>query len=136
MHRYPFLFVDRILELRKGEKAVGIKNVTINDNFFCGHFPEKPVMPGVLMVEAMAQVGGVLLLTNGNHDGKVALFMAVDNVKFRKVVEPGDQLVMEVTIVRDRSRSAAIRGEGKVAGNVVVEADMMFSFLDASYLNG
>ena len=134
-HRYPFLLVDRVLELVKGQKAVGIKNVTINDNFFCGHFPARPVRPGVLMVEAMAQVGGFLLLTNGNHDGKVALFLAVDKVKFRKVVEPGDQLVMEVSLVRDRSRSAALRGEAKVDGEIVAEADMMFSFLDADYLN-
>ena len=112
-HRYPFLLVDRVVEVDKGKKAVGIKNVTINDNFFQGHFPTRPVMPGVLMIEAMAQTAGVMILTNSNHRGKVAFFMAVNNVKFRKVVSPGDQLVMEVDVVKDRSRIAQVSAKSQ-----------------------
>ena len=134
-HRYPFLLVDRIVEMEKGKRAVGIKNVTMNENFFTGHFPSRPVMPGVLMVEAMAQTGGVLVLISGEHDGKLALFMAADNVKFRKVVSPGDQLVMEIDLIRDRPRTAMIHGVSKVNGEVVAEADMMFSFIDPNFLN-
>jgi len=134
-HRYPFLLVDRIVEIKKGKQAIGIKNVTMNENFFTGHFPSRPVMPGVLMVEAMAQTGGVLVLTSGEHDGKLALFMAADNVKFRKVVIPGDQLVMETTLVRDRPRTAMIHGVARVDGEVVAQADMMFSFIDPIFLS-
>lgn len=133
-HRYPFLLVDRVLEIENGKKGVGIKNVTINENFFQGHFPSRPVMPGVLMIEAMAQTAGVVILTNEAHRGKVAFFLSADNVKFRKVVCPGDQVVMEVEVVRDRAKTAQVRGVAKVAGEVVVEADMVFSFTDASYL--
>ena len=133
-HRYPFLLVDRVVEIEEGKKAVGIKNVTANEGFFQGHFPTRPVMPGVLMVEAMAQTAGVIILTNPAHQGKVAFFMAVDNVKFRKVVSPGDQLVMEVEVRKDRSRVAQVHGIGRVDGDVVVEAEMVFSFTDASYL--
>lgn len=133
-HRYPFLLVDRVIEVERGKKGIGIKNVTINDGFFQGHFPAKPVMPGVLMVEAMAQTAGVLVLTSGEHPGKVALFMSIDAVKFRKVVIPGDQLIMEVEIVRDRDRTAQVKGVGRVGSEAVVEADMLFSYTDASYL--
>src|SRR5262249_37243498 len=133
-HRYPFLLVDRVIEIERGKKGIGIKNVTINDGFFQGHFPGKPVMPGVLMVEAMAQTAGVVVLTSGEHPGKVALFMAIDAVKFRKVVVPGDQLLMEIEIIRDREKTAQVRGVGKVGAEVVVEADMLFSYTDASYL--
>ncbi len=133
-HRYPFLLVDRIVELEKGKRAVAIKNVTMNEQFFQGHFPSRPLMPGVLMVEAMAQVGGVTVLTNEAHYGKVGLFMGVDKVKFRRVVVPGDQLVMEVEVTRDRSRTTQLKGVAKVNGDVVVEAEMMFSFTDISYL--
>ncbi|MGE0268001.1 MAG: UDP-3-O-acyl-N-acetylglucosamine deacetylase [Candidatus Omnitrophota bacterium] len=134
-HRYPFLLVDRVIEIEHGKKAVGIKNVTINDGFFQGHFPTRPVMPGVLMVEAMAQTAGVVVLTNPAHRGKLAFFMAVDNVKFRKVVTAGDQLMMEVEVVRDRSRVTQIHAVSKVDGEVVAEADMTFSFTDSSYLD-
>lgn len=134
-HRYPFLLVDRVIEVEKGKKGIGIKNLTINDGFFQGHFPTKPVMPGVLMVEAMAQTAGVLVLTSGQHPEKVALFMAIDAVKFRKVVTPGDQLIMEVEILRDRERTASVKGVGKVDGEIVVEAEMLFSYTDAKYLN-
>lgn len=134
-HRYPFLLVDRVIELEHGKKAIGIKNVTINDIFFQGHFPTRPVMPGVLMVEAMAQTAGVVVLTNEVHHGKVAFFMAVDKVKFRKVVVPGDQLLMEVEVIKDGSRIAQIHAQAKVGNDVVAEADMIFSFTDKSYLN-
>ena len=134
-HRYPFLLVDKVIEVESGKRGIGIKNVTINDGFFQGHFPAKPVMPGVLMVEAMAQTAGVVVLTSGEHPDKVALFMAIEGVKFRKVVVPGDQLVMEIEIVRDRDRTAHVKGTGKVDGEVVVEAEMLFSYTDRSYLN-
>jgi len=133
-HRYPFLLVDRVIVLEKAKKAVGIKNVTINDHFFQGHFPTRPVMPGVLMVEAMAQTAGVVVLTNEAHRGKLAFFMAADNVKFRKVVSPGDQLLMEVEVVRDRAKTAQVRAQARVGDDIVAEADMVFSFTEASYL--
>lgn len=134
-HRYPFLLVDRITDLQKGKKATGIKNVTQNEPFFKGHFPSRPIMPGVLMVEAMAQVGGVVVLTNEEHQGQVALFMAVDKVKFRKLVQPGEQLVMDVEVLRDKKRIAQLKGTARVDGTVVAEAEMMFSFLDAAFLS-
>ncbi len=134
-HRYPFLLVDRVVEIEKGKKAIGIKNVTINDNFFQGHFPTRPIMPGVLMVEAMAQTGGVVVLTSEEHRGKVAFFMATDNVKFRRPVVPGDQLIMEVEVVKDKSKFAQLRAVAKVNGEVAAEADMVFSFTDAAYLD-
>ncbi len=134
-HRYPFLFVDRVIEVEPGKKGIGIKNVTINDGFFQGHFPRKPVMPGVIMIEAMAQTAGVVVLTSGAHNGKVALFMSISDVKFRKVVYPGDQLLMEVEIIRDRERTAHVKGVARVDGEVAIEADMMFSYTEARYLN-
>ncbi len=134
-HRYPFLLVDRVIEIEHGKKAVGIKNVTINDGFFQGHFPTRPVMPGVLMVEAMAQTAGVVVLTNPAHRGKLAFFMAVDNVKFRKVVTAGDQLMMDIEVTKDRSRITQIHAVSRVDGEIVAEADMTFSFTDASYLD-
>jgi len=134
-HRYPFLFVDRVIEIEPGKKGIGIKNVTVNDGFFQGHFPQKPVMPGVIMIEAMAQTAGVVVLTSGAHNGKVALFMSISDVKFRKVVSPGDQLLMEVEIVRDRERTAHVRGVARVDGEVAIEAEMTFSYTEAHYLN-
>jgi UDP-3-O-[3-hydroxymyristoyl] N-acetylglucosamine deacetylase / 3-hydroxyacyl-[acyl-carrier-protein] dehydratase len=133
-HRYPFLFVDRVTISEPGKKGYGIKNVTINDGFFQGHFPTRPVMPGVLMLEAMAQTAGIVMLTSNAHPDKVALFMAMDGVKFRKIVEPGDQLVMEIDILRDREKTAQARGVGKVNGEVVVEAEMMFSYIDNNFI--
>ncbi len=133
-HRYPFLLVDRILELKVGERAVGIKNVTVNDNFFTGHFPTRPVMPGVLMVEALAQVSGILLRKSEAHHSHVGLFFSISNAKFRKTVEPGDQLVMEVEVIRDRGKAASTKGVSRVNGEVVCEAEMMFAFLDEKFL--
>jgi UDP-3-O-[3-hydroxymyristoyl] N-acetylglucosamine deacetylase/3-hydroxyacyl-[acyl-carrier-protein] dehydratase len=129
-HRYPFLLVDRILSLEGGKKAVGIKNVTINDNFFEGHFPGKPIMPGVLIVEAMAQVGGVLMLSQEEHQGKIAYFMAADNIKFRKTVVPGDQLVLEVEVVKLRQKTGQVHTQATVGGKVVAEADLLFTLAE------
>ena len=134
-HRYPFLLVDRVTGIERGKRGVGVKNVTINDNFFQGHFPARPVMPGVLMVEAMAQTAGVVILTSEAHRGKVAFFLAVDKVKFRRVVVPGDQLVMEIEVIRDRPKTAQARAVAKVGEEVAAEAEMVFSFTDASYLD-
>ncbi len=124
-HRYPFLLVDRIVEIEEGKRVVGIKNVTINEPFFQGHFPGHPIMPGVLIVEAMAQVGGMLLLGGLEEpDQKVVYFMSLDNIKFRKPVRPGDQLVFEVEIVQVRGKVCKTRGVAKVDGEVVAEAEM------------
>ncbi|NQT46436.1 MAG: UDP-3-O-[3-hydroxymyristoyl] N-acetylglucosamine deacetylase [Candidatus Omnitrophica bacterium] len=125
-HRDPFLFVDRIIEIEPDKRAVGIKNLTMNDDFFRGHFPGKPIMPGVLMVEAMAQVVGVILLAKGERHGKIAYFLSMNNVKFRKTVLPGDQLVMDVEIIKMKLRTGQARGRASVDGNLVCEADMMF----------
>lgn len=125
-HRQPFLFVDRIISLEKGKRAVGIKNVSINDYFFKGHFPGKPVMPGVLILEAMAQVGGVMVLSLEENRGKLAFFMAADNIKFRKTVIPGDQLIFEVEAVKVKSKTGQVTGKAMVDGKVVAEADILF----------
>jgi UDP-3-O-[3-hydroxymyristoyl] N-acetylglucosamine deacetylase/3-hydroxyacyl-[acyl-carrier-protein] dehydratase len=124
-HRYPFLLVDRVLELEPGKRVVGIKNVTINEPFFQGHFPGHPIMPGVLIVEAMAQVGGLLLLgTVEDPDTKVVYFMSLDNVKFRRPVKPGDQLRFEIEVLQIRGRVCRIQGIAKVEGEVVCEGEM------------
>ena len=130
-HRYPFLLVDRIVEMEAKTRVVGIKNVTINEPFFQGHFPGHPIMPGVLIVEAMAQVGGVLLMGTVDDPGsKVVYFMSMDNVKFRRPVKPGDQLRIEVDIVQLRSAVCRIRGVATVDGVVVCEADMAATVRD------
>jgi len=129
-HRYPFLLVDRILELKEDAYAVGIKNVSINEYFFKGHFPGRPVMPGVLIVEAMAQVVGVLLLSKRENLGKRAYFMSIDKVKFRRMVLPGDQLRIEVSVLKLRSRVGQAYGRALVDGKVVTEAVLMFSLAE------
>jgi beta-hydroxyacyl-ACP dehydratase FabZ len=124
-HRYPFLLVDRILEIEEQRRIVGLKNVSINEPFFQGHFPGHPIMPGVLIIEAMAQVGGVLLMgTVTDLERKVVYFMSLDNVKFRRPVKPGDQLRIEVEIVQVRGSVCRMRGVARVDGEVVTEADM------------
>ncbi|MDP9200568.1 MAG: bifunctional UDP-3-O-[3-hydroxymyristoyl] N-acetylglucosamine deacetylase/3-hydroxyacyl-ACP dehydratase [Gemmatimonadota bacterium] len=124
-HRYPFLLVDRILEIEEKKRIVGLKNVTINEPFFQGHFPGHPIMPGVLIIEAMAQVGGMLLMGSiEDPESKVVYFMSLDNVKFRRPVKPGDQIRFELEIVQLRGAVCKMRGVGKVEGEVVAEADM------------
>ena len=130
-HRYPFLLVDRILEIEEKKRIVGLKNVTINEPFFQGHFPGHPIMPGVLIIEAMAQVGGMLLLGSlPDPDTKVVYFMSLDNVKFRRPVKPGDQLRFEVDVVQLRGSVCKMHGVGKVDGEIVVEADMAATIRD------
>jgi UDP-3-O-[3-hydroxymyristoyl] N-acetylglucosamine deacetylase/3-hydroxyacyl-[acyl-carrier-protein] dehydratase len=124
-HRYPFLLVDRIIELEEGKRIVGIKNVTINEPFFQGHFPGLPVMPGVLIIEAMAQVGGVLLMRGfKDRASKVVYFTSVNNVKWRRPVKPGDQLRFEVDLMQVRGSMAKMSGIARVDGEVVCEAEM------------
>jgi 3-hydroxyacyl-[acyl-carrier-protein] dehydratase len=122
--------VDRIEELEPGVRAVGIKNVTQNEPFFQGHFPDYPVMPGVLIVEAMAQVGAVGVMVKDEYRNKLALFAGIDNVRFRRQVIPGDVLTMEVEIERLRGRIGRGKGVATVAGEKACEADLMFAFAD------
>jgi beta-hydroxyacyl-ACP dehydratase FabZ len=127
-HRYPFLLVDRITEISE-KRIVGIKNVTINEPFFQGHFPGKPIMPGVLIIEAMAQTGGVGALNIKENLGKLAYFMSINNAKFRKPVVPGDRLVMEIDILKQKLSMMQARGVAKVDGEIVTEAEFMFAFV-------
>ena len=130
-HRYPFLLVDKIIDFKIDERIVGVKNVTVNEPFFEGHFPGQPVMPGVLILEAMAQTGGILLLNGVENPGdKLVYFMAINNAKFRKTVSPGDQLVFELTLTSRKSRICQMSGKAFVDGNLVAEADMMASIVD------
>ena len=130
-HRYPFLLVDRILEVEGDKRIVGLKNVTINEPFFQGHFPGHPIMPGVLIIEAMAQVGGMLLLgTIEDPDQKVVYFMSLDHVKFRRPVVPGDQIRFELGMLQCRGKTCRMKGVAFVDGQVVAEAVMMASVVD------
>jgi beta-hydroxyacyl-ACP dehydratase FabZ len=130
-HRYPFLLVDRITELDcDGKRVVGIKNVTMNEPFFQGHFPGHPVMPGVLQLEAMAQTGGVLLITLLNAEGVTPYFMSIDKAKFRRVVVPGDQLTIEVHVTDLRPKRARMKGVIRVGDKVASEAELMCMIVD------
>jgi 3-hydroxyacyl-[acyl-carrier-protein] dehydratase len=129
-HRYPFLLVDRIEEVEPGVRAVGIKNVTQNEPFFEGHFPDYPVMPGVLIVEAMAQVGAVGVMALEEFRGKLALFAGIDGVRFRRQVIPGDTLRMEVELTRLKGRAGRGKGAATVHGERVCEAELMFAFAE------
>ncbi|MEI8350855.1 MAG: 3-hydroxyacyl-ACP dehydratase FabZ [bacterium] len=129
-HRYPFLLVDRIVECDDKTRIVGIKNVTMNEPFFQGHFPGVPVMPGVLQIEAMAQTGGILINRIANAGERVPFFMSIDNAKFRRVVKPGDQLRIEITITTLKSRVAKFSGKALVDGEVASEADLMCMLTD------
>lgn len=126
-HRTPFLMVDRILELQPGVRAVGVKNVSGNEPYFSGHFPGNPIMPGVLIVEALAQVGAVAVLSMPEHQGKLALFAGMDKVRFRRPVGPGDQLVLEVELVKLRGNIGKGKGVAKVNGEPVTEVELTFS---------
>ncbi|KZE63954.1 3-hydroxyacyl-ACP dehydratase FabZ [Fictibacillus halophilus] len=126
-HRYPFLLIDRILEVDEGQRAVGIKNVTANEEFFNGHFPEYPVMPGVLIVEALAQVGAVAMLKKEENRGKLAFFAGIDNCRFKKQVVPGDQLRLEVEMTRVRGSIGKGKGIATVDGQVACEVEITFA---------
>jgi len=130
-HRYPFSLVDRIIAYEPGKKAVGLKNVTMNEQFFQGHIPGRPLMPGVLMLEAMAQVGGVVLVKMPGMENKFFGFAGIEKVRFRRPVIPGDQLIMTVELLSlKRNRIAMMQGEGTVDGQLAVHGEMMFSLLD------
>ena len=122
-HRYPMLLVDRILELEPMKRAVGVKNITMNELQFLGHFPGEPIMPGVLLIEAMAQVGGVAMLYPEENRGKIAVFGKIDNVRFRRQVVPGDQVITTTEVVKIRGNMGVIHCEGKVDGQVACECD-------------
>ncbi|MBJ8106943.1 MULTISPECIES: 3-hydroxyacyl-ACP dehydratase FabZ [Bacillus cereus group] len=126
-HRYPLLLVDRILEIEKGKRAVGIKNVTANEECFNSHFPEYPVMPGVLIVEALAQVSAVIMLMKDENRGKIGLFAGIDRCRFKKQVHPGDQLRLEVEMTRVRGLIAKANAVATVDGEVVCEAEITFA---------
>jgi 3-hydroxyacyl-[acyl-carrier-protein] dehydratase len=128
-HRYPFLLVDRIIELEKGRSITGIKNVTMNEPFFQGHFPGEPVMPGVLILEAMAQVGSILAcLSDPEMMGRLAFFAGVDKARFRRVVRPGDQLVLRLEMIKQKGKVIKMAGQAYVDEQLATEAELMASF--------
>lgn len=128
-HRYPFLLVDRILAYEPNKRVVGIKNVTVNEPFFQGHWPGFPVMPGVLIIEVMAQVSSVLVFGEGAEPGKIAIFLGIDKAKFRGMVVPGDQIVVECELLKTRRNACKVHAVARVDGNVVSEAEMLFGFM-------
>lgn len=129
-HRYPFLLVDRVLDVVPGERAVAIKNVSANEPQFTGHFPERPLMPGVLIVEALAQVAGIVLLQLEEYHGKLALFAGIDGVRFRRQVQPGDQLLMKAEVLKIRGGICRIKAEARVGEALVTEGELMFALVD------
>ena len=130
-HRYPFLLIDRVLEIDPGKRVVALKNVTYNEPFFPGHFPADPIMPGVLIVEAMAQAGAVLLLHDmADRDGKLVFFTGIDKARFRRTVVPGDQLRLTVEVLKFRSTTCKLRGIAEVDGRKAAEADLMSALVD------
>jgi len=130
-HRYPFLLVDKILE-QEENKIIGVKNVTINEPFFQGHFPGHPVMPGVLIIEAMAQVGGVLMFSKEENRRKIPLFAGIDKARFKKLVHPGDQLKIKVEIIKMIKGMGKAKAEAYVDDNLVASAELMFTAVDIS----
>ncbi len=126
-HRYPFLLVDKVLEMDEGKRVVGLKNVSANEPFFAGHFPEYPVMPGVLILEALAQVGAIAVLDMEQNKGKIGFLAGVDKCRFKREVKPGDQLQLEVEIIRMRGTIGKGKGIATVNGEVACEAEIMFA---------
>ncbi len=129
-HRYPLLLVDRILELEPMKRAVGVKNITMNEMQFIGHFPGEPIMPGIMLIEAMAQVGGVAMLYPEENRGKIAVFGKIDNVRFRRQVVPGDQVITTATVTKIRGNMGIIRCEGMVDGKLACEGEFTFAIVD------
>lgn len=129
-HRYPFLLVDRVIEREEDKKIVGIKNVTINEPFFQGHFPARPVMPGVLILEALAQVAGIMLLKRAEDRGKLGYFLAIDKARFRRAVIPGDQLRLEVEVLKIKRTLLKVQAQARVEGEIVCEAEMLFKVIE------
>lgn len=130
-HRYPFLLVDRVIDYQRGEWIKAVKNVTMNELFFQGHFPGEPIMPGVLIIEALAQAGGVLALLGEEGKEKLAFFMTINNAKFRKPVTPGDQLLLHVTFTKHVRKNVVLtHGQASVNDKIVCEADLMFSIVN------
>lgn len=125
-HRYPFLLIDRVLEIVPKERIVALKNVTANESYFNGHFPAKPVMPGVLIIESMAQAAGLVMLSQDQHRGKVPYFTGIDNARFRRAVVPGDQIIIEIEVLRIKGNVGRVKGLAKVDNQVAAEAEMMF----------
>ena len=129
-HRYPFLLVDRILECDDKQRIVGLKNITVNEPYFQGHFPGNPIMPGVLQLEAIAQVAGILMMRQAENAGKLAYFMSAEDVKWRRPVRPGDTLVIDVEMTKSRGKIGKARGVCSVDGEEVSEADVTFMLVD------
>ena len=125
-HRYPFLLIDRIINFEQGKFIIGIKNVTINEEFFNGHFPDHPVMPGVLIIEALAQTGAVLVLMKPENKGKIAFFAGIDNVRFKRQVVPGDQLKLEIEVIKLKSSVGKCNAKATVDGELVCQGELMF----------
>lgn len=130
-HRYPFLLIDKVIDIEIGKRAVGIKSVTINEPFFQGHFPMMPVMPGVLIVEALAQLGAVVLLSSDEFKGKIAVFAGIDGFRFKKQVVPGDQLRLEAQLLKMRSSIGKTSVKATVDGELAAEGEIMFALVDS-----
>jgi len=125
-HRYPFLLVDRVLEIVPKQRLVALKNVTVNESFFNGHFPQEPVMPGVLIIESMAQAAGLVMLTEEEHKGKIPYFTGIDKARFRKTIVPGDQIIIEIDVIRIKGNIGKVKAVAKVDNQIATEAELMF----------
>lgn len=129
-HRYPFLLVDRVIEVNPGKRAVALKNISVNEPQFTGHFPGRPIMPGVLIVEALAQVAGIALLRLEEHHGKLALIVGIDGMRFRRQVKPGDQLILSAELLKAKATLGRVRVEARVEEALVAEGELLFSLVD------